>query len=89
MKAVISVVGKDTVGIIARVSDVLAAHHVNIQDITQSVLSDLFAMIMLVDIGGSNVDFSRLKEEVEGLGEGMGLQIHCIHETVFDTMHKV
>lgn len=89
MKAVISVIGKDTVGIIARVSDVLSAHHINILDITQSVLGDLFAMITLVDITTSNVEFASLKQELEAMGEGMGLDIHCMHASVFDTMHKV
>lgn len=89
MKAVISVIGKDTVGIIARVSEVLSRHSINILDITQSVLSDLFAMIMLVDITTLDVDYTMLKDELEQMGEGMGLEIHCMHASVFDTMHKI
>lgn len=89
MKAVITVIGKDTVGIIASVSEVLSRHHINISDITQSVLQDLFAMIMLVDISRSDVEFSALKAQLEQMGSDLGLDIHVMHEQVFNDMHRV
>lgn len=89
MRAVITVVGKDAVGIIADVSAVLKAHSANIVDITQSVLQDLFAMIMLVDITGLNVDFSNLADELIGMGKTLGLDIRVMHEEIFNSMHRI
>ena len=89
MRAVITVVGKDAVGIIADVSAVLKAHSANIVDITQSVLQDLFAMIMLVDITGLNVDFSNLADELTGLGKTLGLDVRVMHEEIFNSMHRI
>ena len=89
MKAVITVTGKDTVGIIADVAQVCAKHHANIIDITQSVLSEYFAMIMLADIDNLNIGFSDFVDVLEKLGEGKGLVIHTMHEDIFNTMHKI
>ena len=89
MKAVITVTGKDTVGIIADVAGVCAKRNVNIQDITQSVLSDYFAMIMLTDIDNLNVGFADFAEELAELGRAKGLDIHAMHEDIFNTMHHV
>lgn len=89
MKAVITVTGKDTVGIIAEVSAVCARHEANILDITQSVLSDYFAMIMLVDICRLNVGFSEFSDRLFALGEQKGLVIHAMHEDIFNTMHHI
>ena len=89
MKAVITVTGKDTVGIIADVAGVCAKRNVNIQDITQSVLSDYFAMIMLADIDRLNVGFSEFVEELAELGRSKNLDIHAMHEDIFNTMHKI
>ena len=89
MKAVITVTGKDTVGIIADVATVCAKHHANILDITQSVLSEYFAMIMLADIDKLNVGFSEFVDVLEQLGEGRGLAIHAMHEDIFNTMHHI
>ena len=89
MKAVITVTGKDTVGIIADVATVCAHHHANIVDITQSVLSEYFAMIMLADIDNLNVEFSDFVDVLEKLGEGKGLVIHAMHEDIFNTMHHI
>ena len=88
-KTVITVIGKDTVGITARVSTACAEHNVNIIDITQSVLQDMFAMIMLVDISKSTVPFSVLVDELEAAGSDMGLKIHVMHEDVFNAMHRI
>ena len=89
MKAVITVTGKDTVGIIADVSGVCAKHNANILDITQSVLSEYFAMIMLVEIDKLNVGFAEFAEELAKLGRSKGLDIHTMHEDIFNTMHHV
>lgn len=89
MRAVITVIGKDTVGIIAEVSTVLKRRDINIVDITQSVISDLFAMVMLVDISKSNVDFSVLSDELKALGRARNLVIHVMHEDIFNTMHRI
>ncbi len=89
MKAVITVTGKDTVGIIAEVAGVCAKRGVNIIDITQSVISDYFAMIMLTDIDGLNVGFSDFADELATLGKERALDIHAMHEDIFNTMHHV
>lgn len=89
MRTVISVIGKDTVGIIAKISAVLSTHDINVLDITQSVLGDLFVMVMLVDISKSKVDFSALVAELDKLGNDMGLKIHTMHEDVFNSMHRI
>ena len=89
MKAVITVTGKDTVGIIADVARVCAEHHANILDITQSVLSEYFAMIMLTDIEALDVEFADFVDALEKLGEGRGLVIHAMHEDIFNTMHHI
>ena len=89
MRAVITVIGKDMVGIIARSSDVLWKHEINVLDITQSILSDLFVMVMLADISKSKVDFPKLVEQLNGLGDELGLKIHIMHEDVFNSMHRI
>ena len=89
MKAVITVTGKDTVGIIADVARVCAEHQANILDITQSVLSEYFAMIMLTDIRALDVEFADFVDALEKLGEGKGLVIHAMHEDIFNTMHHI
>ncbi len=89
MKAVITVVGKDTVGILAKVSAACAEVNVNIVEVTQSVLSDMFCMIMISDISklkGNFVDFS---EKVSKMGEEMNLSIHVMHEDIFNSMHNI
>ncbi len=89
MKAVITVTGKDAVGIIAEVAGVCAARGANIMDITQSVISDYFAMIMLTNIDGLNVGFSEFADELAALGKSKALDIHAMHEDIFNTMHHV
>lgn len=89
MRAVITVIGKDAVGIIAEVSNVLKKRSVNIVDITQSVLQELFAMIMLVDITALNVDFSDLSDELTALSKTLGLDIRVMHEEIFNSMHRI
>ena len=89
MKAVITVTGKDTVGIIAEVSGVCAQHGANILDITQSVIGEYFAMIMLTDISKLSSDFSAFVDALEQLGASKNLVIHAMHEDIFNTMHHI
>ena len=89
MKAVITVTGKDAVGIIADVATLCAKHDANIVDITQSVLSEYFAMIMLADISKLNIDFASFSDLMADLGTSRGLVIHAMHEDIFNTMHHI
>lgn len=89
MRAVVTVVGRDRTGIIAMVSSILYKRNVNILDITQNVLQDLFAMVMLTDISGLTVSFSELSDELSREGEAAGLKIHTMHEDIFNSMHRV
>lgn len=87
MKAVITVVGKDTVGILAKVSTVCSEYDANIVEVSQSVLQDTFAMIMLVELGKKN--FGELSSTLEKLGDENNLKIHSMHEDIFNSMHKI
>ena len=89
MKAVISVTGKDNVGIIAGVSTLCAERGANIIDITQSVLSEYFAMIMLAEIDGLKVPFSQFVDELDSYGKERALEIHTMHEDIFNAMHRI
>ncbi|MBQ9150747.1 MAG: ACT domain-containing protein [Clostridia bacterium] len=89
MKAVITVTGKDSVGIIAKVATACAENGANIVDISQSVLSDYFAMIMLADIDSLTVEFSEFVDKLTALGKASGLDIHTMHEDIFNTMHHI
>ncbi len=89
MKAVISVIGRDQVGIIARLSNICADNNVNINDITQKVLHDTFTMIMWVEMEKSEKDFVTIAKLLEDAGAQMGLIIHVMHEDVFDSMHRI
>ena len=89
MKAVITVVGKDTMGIIAKVSAACAEYGANIIDISQSVLKEYFAMIMLADIDQINIPFSDFVDKMKLLGEDSGLEIRTMHEEIFNSMHKI
>lgn len=89
MKAVITVTGKDTVGIIADVSAVCAKSKANILEITQSVLSEYFAMIMLADIDNLSCPFSDFADALAALGNTRGLDIRAVHEEIFDAMHRI
>ena len=89
MRAVITVVGKDTVGILAKVAGKCSEYHINVIEVTQSILQDLFAMIMLVEIGESTVPFTALVDEMTVLGQKNDLAIHCMHEDIFNAMHSI
>ena len=89
MKTVVSVIGKDAVGIIAEVSSVCSECNANILDITQTIMQDIFTMVMMVDISGINVKFTDLVDNLAKLGDDMGLEIRCRHEDIFNSMHKI
>ncbi|MBQ7784339.1 MAG: ACT domain-containing protein [Oscillospiraceae bacterium] len=89
MKAVITVIGKDAVGILAKVSSICAENNANVIEVTQSVMQDMFAMIMLVDISSISKDFSVLQDTLSELGDSLGLKIHTMHEDIFNTMHSI
>lgn len=89
MKAVITVTGKDSVGIIAKVATECAKYDANIIDISQSVLSEYFAMIMLADIDTLTIPFSDFSDKLYILGKEKGLDIHTMHEDIFNAMHTI
>ena len=89
MKAVITVTGKDTVGIIASVANECAKYDANIVDISQSVLSEYFAMIMLADIDKLSVPFADFVDAMALVGKDKGLDVHVMHEDIFNTMHHI
>lgn len=89
MNAVITVIGKDTVGILAKVSSECADVGVNIVEVTQSVLQGVFAMIMFVDISKCTVPFDNLVDTLTAKGKEMGVKIHVMHEDIFNAMHKI
>ena len=89
MKAVITVVGHDSKGIIAKVSTKCAELGANIVEISQSVLEEYFAMIMVVDIQDVNVPFTDMVDAMLKLGEENGLDIRAMHENIFNSMHRI
>lgn len=89
MKAVITVTGRDSVGIIALVSTECAAYDANIVEISQSVLSEYFAMIMLADVGSLKIPFAQFADRLNELGHTRGLDIHVMHEDIFNSMHRI
>lgn len=88
-KAIITVVGKDAKGIIAKVCTYLADNNVNILDITQTIIDGFFNMMMIADISPVNKPFEKLTSELEDLGKSIGVQIKCQREDIFDKMHRI
>lgn len=89
MKTVVSVIGKDAVGIIADVSAICAECNANILDITQSVLQDMFVMVMLTEIKELKCSFADYSDKMKKLGEKKGLDIRVMHEDIFNSMHRI
>ena len=89
MKSVITVMGKDGVGIIAKVSALLARNEINIIDISQTTYNDQFLMVMVVDMETSKVPFNEAVSQLKELGEEIGQRIQVRHKTVFDSMHRI
>ncbi len=88
-KAIITVVGKDKVGIIAETANTLAACQVNILDITQTILQDMFTMMMIVDISNSPLDVSGIGSKLSETGGKLGVEIRIQHEDIFNSMHRI
>ena len=88
-KTIITVVGKDTVGIIARVCTYLAENQINILDISQTIVQVYFNMMMIVDTNRTEKDFGVVAEELERLGESIGVIIKCQKEEIFNQMHRI
>ncbi len=89
MRAVITVLGRDMVGILARVSTECSKANANVTDVTQSIMQDMFAMIMMVEASNLNCKLSEFTDQMKALGDELGLSIHVMHEDVFDSMHKI
>ena len=88
-RSIITVVGKDTVGIIARVCTYLAEKNINILDITQTIVQGYFNMMMIVDTGNISEDFHQVSSDLEALGANIGVQIKCQREDIFEKMHRI
>ena len=88
-KAIITVVGKDTVGIIARVCTYLAENRVNILDISQTIVQNYFNMMMIVDIGSMTGEYGDMVDDLEKLGQEIGVTVKCQKEEIFDQMHRI
>lgn len=88
-KTVITVVGKDSVGIIAKVCTYLADHQINILDISQTIVDGFFNMMMIVDVAAYEGEFGTLVDDLESVGEGMGCIIKVQREDIFDSMHRL
>ena len=89
MKAVITIVGHDTVVILSKTSTVCASHNANIIDVTQTVLDDIFSMVMLADISALDCDLSKFSEEMSASIAEQGLVAHVMHEDIFNAMHRI
>ena len=88
-KTIITVVGKDTVGIIAKVCTYLANNRINILDISQTIVQDYFNMMMIVDMGDSPKTSSEISKEMAQIGEEIGVVIKCQREDIFNKMHRI
>lgn len=88
-KTIITVVGKDTVGIIAKTCTYLADNNINILDISQTIVSDYFNMMMIVDMNKASKKFGTIADELEELGKDIGVIIKCQQEDIFNSMHRI
>lgn len=89
MKAIVTVVGKDRVGIIAGVCNALASYNVNVLDISQTVMQGYFTMMMVTEVSEANVPLAELCEKMEQVGKDMGLSIRVQREDIFNAMHHI
>lgn len=89
MNAIVTVVGSDQVGIIAKVSAFLSGHGINIVDISQTILSGNFVMMMMVDLSASDLAMDECKKGLSALGDEMGISVSVMHERVFSAMHRI
>lgn len=88
-RTIITVVGKDTVGIIAKVCSYLADNEINILDISQTIVQDYFNMMMIVDMGKMKKSFDDVSDALAAIGKDMGVQIKCQREEIFNMMHRI
>ena len=88
-RAIITVVGKDTVGIIAKVCTYLSENQVNVLDISQTIVSGFFNMMMIVDMNGAKVAFADCQKGLDAVGESIGVSIKCQREEIFEMMHRI
>ena len=88
-RTIITVVGKDTVGIIAKVCTYMADNQINILDISQTIIQGFFNMMMIVDTSRMTIDYAKMTDEITRLGEKTGVQIKCQREEIFDKMHRI
>ena len=88
-KVIITVLGKDTVGIIAKVCTYLSENGINILDISQTVVSDYFNMMMIVDLSKSEKQFADLANDLENVGQDLGVSVKCQREEIFEMMHRI
>lgn len=89
MKAVLSVVGKDTYGILANVSNECSKYKANVINVSQSIMEDYFTMIMIVNIDNLSIEFTDFVDIMKDLGKKCNLDIHVMHEDIFNSMHKI
>ena len=89
MKIVVTIVGKDSVGIIAAVSTLLAENGVNILSINQNIMDGFFNMVMIADMAGSKIELAAVRKLLQEKGEALGVEIKTQHEDIFNAMHKV
>lgn len=89
MNAVLTVMGIDKTGIIAKTSGLLYENEVNILDITQTIMQNIFTMVMFVDVSRSKISFGELAEELNTLGQELGVEIRIQHEDIFNSMHRI
>ena len=89
MNAVLSVVGKDTVGILASVANKCAEYEANVIDVSQTVINEYFAMFMFINIDKLTIEFNDFVDELVRLGKSKKLEIHVMHEDIFNLMHKI
>lgn len=89
MRAIVTVMGIDRTGIIAKVSDCLFRHDVNILDINQTIMQNIFTMVMLVELSEKNSDSNELLKELEKIGAEIGVDIRLQHEDIFNSMHRI
>lgn len=89
MKAVLTVMGIDKTGIIAKTSGLLYENDINILDINQTIMQNIFTMVMLVDVSSAKLDFDELSDKLNELGKELGVEIRIQHEDIFNSMHRI
>ena len=89
MRAVVAVIGKDTVGILAKVSGICAECKANVMDVTQTIMQDLFAMTMMIEISDLSIEYIEFADKLTAAGKEMGLQIAITHEDIYKSMHRI